>query len=239
LFNFTRARAYAYLFPFLTAVTLYEGVLDLARNIPSRDTTLVAVAANLVARVDLNSNLVPALMQAVTQIHREAGVLARPGQFPSVDFVDLPINTEARYYIRNGPSFLFRWLPYTAAVYLDRLKIMLVPFIALMIPLFRFAPQIYRWRIRHKIYRWYETVREIDATLQEEPQKAQDEGIVNRIRNLENEVASVSVPLSYTGELYDLRLHIRLVADKIAAISTESTAHSEEAKVRSAQRTAK
>ncbi|HXV79496.1 MAG TPA: TAXI family TRAP transporter solute-binding subunit [Candidatus Binatia bacterium] len=238
LFSFTRAPAYAYLFPFLRAVTLYEGVLDLARNIPSRDTTLVTVAANLAARQDLNSNLVPALMHAVTRIHQEAGVLARPGQFPSVDLIELPLNTDARYYIKNGPSFLFRWLPYTAAVYLDRLKIMLVPFIALMIPLFRLAPQIYRWRIRHKIYRWYEEVREIDATLQDEPRSVQNEGVISRLKNLEHEVASVSVPLSYAGELYNLRLHIRLLADKIAAISTESTAHSEE-KVRSAQRTAK
>ena len=107
LFNFTRAPAYAYLFPFLTPITLYEGVLDLARDIPARDTALVAVAANLVARADLNSNLIPALMQAVTQVHREAGVLARAGQFPSVEFVDLPQNAAARYYIKNGPSFFF------------------------------------------------------------------------------------------------------------------------------------
>ncbi len=226
LFSFTRAPAYAFSFPFLTPVTLYEGVLDIARDIPPRDTTLVAVGANLVARQDLNSNLVPALMRTVTQVHQQAGVLAKPGQFPSVDFVDLPLNSDARYYIRNGPSFLFRWLPYTAAVYLDRLKILLVPFIALMIPLFRFAPQIYQWRIRHKIYRWYESVREIDATLQEEPGRAPNEGLIERIKNLEHEVASVSVPLSYTGELYNLRLHIRLLADKIAAASTESTADS-------------
>jgi len=136
------------------------------------------------------------------------------------------MNTAARHYIRNGPSFLFRWLPYTAAVYLDRLKIMLVPFIALMIPLFRFAPQIYQWRVRHKIYRWYEAVREIDATLQADPGKAHDEEVVRRIKNLEDEVAAVSVPLSYTGELYNLRLHIRLLADKVAGASTESAAHS-------------
>jgi uncharacterized protein len=226
LFSFTRAPAYAHSFPFLTAVTLYEGVLDLARDIPSRDTTLVAVGANLVARQDLNSNLIPALMRTVTQVHQQAGVFEKQGQFPSVDFVDLPLNSDARYYIRNGPSFLFRWLPYTAAVYLDRLKIMLVPFLALMIPLFRFAPQIYQWRIRHKIYRWYESVREIDAALKEEPGRAREKGLVERIENLENEVASVSVPLSYTGELYNLRLHIRLLADEIAASSTESTADS-------------
>ncbi|MGB7950419.1 MAG: TAXI family TRAP transporter solute-binding subunit [Candidatus Binatia bacterium] len=226
LFSVTRAPAYAYSFPFLTAVTLYEGVLDIARDIPSRDTTLLAVAANLVARRELNSNLVPALMQVVTQVHQETDVLARRGQFPSVNFVDLPMNTAARHYIRNGPSFLFRWLPYTAAVYLDRLKIMLVPFIALMIPLFRFAPQIYQWRVRHKIYRWYEAVREIDATLQADPGKAHDEEVVRRIKNLEDEVAAVSVPLSYTGELYNLRLHIRLLADKVAGASTESAAHS-------------
>src|SRR5919109_1497536 len=50
LVNFDRAAAYGHLFPFLIPVTLSEGVLNLERNIPSRDTTLVAVFAHLAAR---------------------------------------------------------------------------------------------------------------------------------------------------------------------------------------------
>lgn len=221
LFSFSRTRAYTHAFPYLTAVMLSEGVLDLARNLPPRDTQLLAAAANLVARKDLNSSLVPALLDALTEVHQTGGVLEQKKQFPSLDFTDLPINDDARRYIANGPSFLYRWLPYGTAVFLDRLKIMLLPFIALMIPLFRVAPQLYRWRVRSKIYRWYATVREIDTMARENATASELAPAVKRLQELEKEVASVSVPLSYTGELYHLRLHIHLIAEKLASRSVK------------------
>ena len=139
LLSFERAPAYTHVFPFLTSVTLTEGVLDLERNIPSHDTRLVAVAASLVARKDLDDNLIPALLKAVTEVHQEGGVLERRGQFPSIDLVDLPLNDDARRYIRDGPSLLYRWFPYRTAVLLDRLKILVLPFLVL-IPVSRGPP---------------------------------------------------------------------------------------------------
>jgi TRAP transporter TAXI family solute receptor len=215
LLNFDRAPAYGRLFPFLTPVTLAEGVLNLERNVPSRDTTLVAVSANLAARRDLNASLIPALLDAITRVHQPGGVLERKRQFPSIDFIDLPLNEDARRYIANGPSFLFRWLPYGWAVLLDRLKILVLPFLALLIPLFRLAPPLYKWRIRSKIYRWYATVREIDSTVQKNATPGDAESLLNRLTELEREVASVSVPLSYTGELYNLRLHIGFLQEEL------------------------
>jgi hypothetical protein len=196
-------------------VTLYEGALSLERNVPSRDIPLVAVAANLAARNDLNPRLIPALLDALTRVHQPGGVLEERGQFPSGDFVDLPVNEDARRYIANGPSFLFRWMPYGWAVLLDRLKIMFVPFLALMIPLFRIAPPLYTWRIRSKIYRWYAAVREIDLKVQNEVTPGDAESLQNRLKELEREVASVSVPLAYAGELYHLRLHIGLLEEEV------------------------
>jgi TRAP transporter TAXI family solute receptor len=214
LVDFDRAAAYARWFPFLTAVTLAEGVLDLRSNFPPRDTTLVAVSANLVARRDLNASLIPALLNTVAQVHQPGGLLERRRQFPSVDFVDLPLNQDAARYIVNGPSFLYRWLPYGWAVLLDRLKILVVPLIALMFPLFRIAPPLYNWRIRSKIYRWYGAVREIDTVVQKN-ERVDADALLPRLIELEREVASVSVPLSYTGELYNLRLHIDLLQQEL------------------------
>jgi uncharacterized protein len=214
LVDFDRAAAYARWFPFLTAVTLAEGVLDLRGNFPPRDTTLVAVSANLAARRDLNASLIPALLNVLAQVHQPGGLLERRRQFPSVDFVDLPLNQDAARYIVNGPSFLYRWLPYGWAVLLDRLKILIVPFLALMIPLFRIAPPLYNWRIRSKIYRWYGAVREIDTVVQKN-ESVDANALLPRLLELEREVASVSVPLSYTGELYNLRLHIDLLQQEL------------------------
>jgi TRAP transporter TAXI family solute receptor len=222
LVDFDRAAAYERLFSFLTPVTLPEGVLNLERNIPRQDITLVAVSANLTASRDLNPSLIPALLNAVSKVHRHGGVLEQKRQFPSVDFVDLPFNEDARRYIASGPSFLFRWLPYGWAVLLDRLKILILPFLALLIPLFRIAPPLYNWRIRSKIYRWYAIVREIDLTVQKKVKVIDAQSLLNRLTELEGEVASVTVPLSYTGELYNLRLHIRLLQDELEKLLDRS-----------------
>jgi TRAP transporter TAXI family solute receptor len=227
LLNFDRAPAVSHLFPFLTPVTLSEGVLNLERNVPRRDTTLVAVSANLAARTDLHASLIPALLNAMTRVHQAGGVLEKKRQFPSIDFVDLPLNEDARRYIANGPSFLFRWLPYGTAVLLDRLKILVLPFLVL-VPLFRMAPPLYNWRIRSKIYRWYAAVREIDSTF-DETVAGDPESLKNRLNQLEHEVASVSVPLSYAGELYHLRLHIGFLQEKLEKLAGQAPRNVEKA----------
>ena len=131
-----------------------------------------------------------------------------------LDFVDLPLNQDAARYIASGPSFLYRWLPYTWAVQLDRLKILLVPVLALLIPLFRIGPPLYTWRIRSRIYRWYGVVREIDLAVHQNRNLDPAE-LLRRLDKLEREVVSVSVPLSYNGELYNLRLHVDLLQQEL------------------------
>jgi TRAP transporter TAXI family solute receptor len=215
LLNFDRAAAYGSWFPFLTPVTLSEGVIDLQKNIPSHDTPLVAASAILAARRDLNASLIPAVLNAVTRVHQAGGVLEHKRQFPSVDFVDLPLNEDARRYLINGPSFLFRWLPYGTAVLLDRLKILVLPLLALLLPLFKIAPPLYTWRIRSKIYKWYAAVREVESSIQEDKVSSDAASLINRLSELDRQVASVSVPLSYTAELYHLRLHIRFLQEKL------------------------
>jgi TRAP transporter TAXI family solute receptor len=215
LLNFDRAAAYGRWFPFLTPVTLSEGVIDLQQNLPAHDTPLVAAPANLAARRDLNPSLIPAVLNAVTRVHQAGGVLEHKRQFPSVDFADLPLSEDARRYLINGPSFLFRWLPYGTAVLLDRLKILVLPLLALLLPLFKIAPPLYTWRIRSKIYKWYAAVREVESSIQQDKVSGDPASLINRLSELDRQVASVSVPLSYAAELYHLRLHIRFLQEKL------------------------
>ena len=213
LLDLDRTGAYGRVFPFLTPVTLDEGVLDLGRNVPSRDTRLVATTGSLAARTDLHPALVPALLNAVTRVHRAGGLLAAAQRFPSTSLVDLPMNEDASRYIRNGPSFLYRWLPYGTAVVLDRLKVLLLPLVALLLPLVRVAPPLYQWRVRSRVYRWYAAVRDIDLEISSSSPDV--DGLRPRLLALESDVASVSVPLAYTGEQYHLRLHIQLLREEL------------------------
>jgi uncharacterized protein len=213
LLDLERTGAYGRVFPFLTPVTLDEGVLNLGHNVPPRETRLVATAASLAARQDLHPALIPALLDAATRVHQAGGLLEETRQFPSANLVDIPLNEDASRYIRNGPSFLYRWLPYGTAVVLDRLKVLLLPLVALLLPLFRIAPPLYQWRVRSRVYRWYAAVRDIDLAISsEQPDVA---SLRSRLHALESDVASVSVPLAYTGEQYHLRLHIHLLQEEL------------------------
>lgn len=233
LLPFRRARAYQIRHPFLSRVVLGEGTLDLETNLPPRDVPLVAAAASIGARPDLHHALIPLLVEAMSEVHGGGGLFADAGTFPTARWTDLPMQTEAAHYLENGPSFLYRFLPYRTAASVDRLKILLLPFLPLLLVVFKMAPPLYRWRIRSKIYRWYDDLRRIDRFLLEEPDPESLSGqdpdrideYLERIRALDRELsAEVRVPLSYMDELYSLRMHVGLIEEKLEELAAERAA---------------
>jgi len=218
LMNFQRADAYTRLHRPLSSVTLPQGVINLRKDIPSKEMTLLAASANLVINKKLHPALMDLLLQAASEIHGNGGWFEPAGVFPSADYIDFPLNKEAQRFYQYGPSFLQRYLPFWAATLIDRLKVMLLPLLALIIPLIKIMPPIYRWRIRSRIYRWYREVLTIDRELNSE--NADFDQLYRQLAQLESDVVHVSVPLSYAEELYDLRLHIGLVKTKLAQLKS-------------------
>ena len=72
---FRRAAAYERRYPGLIAVTVPEGALDLARNVPEQDLALIALATNLVAPEDLHPSLVDVILGVATRVHSGPNVL--------------------------------------------------------------------------------------------------------------------------------------------------------------------
>jgi TRAP transporter TAXI family solute receptor len=215
LMSFERADAYTRLHRFLSRITLPEGTIDLQENIPPRDTVLLAATANLVAHSDFHPALVGLILQAAEEVHRAGGLFASPGDFPNDRYLDFPLDDGARRFFKHGPPFLQRYLPFWTANLLDRLKIMLIPLLTLMIPLAKIMPPTYRWQARKKVYRWYRELKSLDF---EHPEQLSSEALHTSIQKLdaiEEDVRKVAIPLSYSDELYNLRLHIDLVRGKL------------------------
>ena len=140
----------------------------------------------------------------------DGGLFEAAGQFPSPHYLDFPLTPEANRFFEHGAPFLQRYLPFWAATAADRLKVMLVPLFALMLPLMKILPPAYRWRVRSRIVRWYRQLQRIDRRLAE----PLDDALVELAR-LEREVARLNVPISYADQVYHLRLHIHLVRDAL------------------------
>lgn len=215
LMGIDRAEAYAMQYKYLHVLNLAEGVIDMVRNLPSQNQALIAPAGQLVANSDLHPALVGLLLQAAGEVHHQGGLFEQEGEFPTPRFLDFRLSDEASRYYKHGPPFLQRYLPFWIANFLGRMKIMLLPLLALLFPLFKIMPAIYRWRMRSRIYRWYAELEEIDGAINREQLSSNKADYLARLETLEQKVINVSVPLSFTEELYQLRLHINLLQEKL------------------------
>ncbi|MFQ5994719.1 MAG: TAXI family TRAP transporter solute-binding subunit [Acidiferrobacterales bacterium] len=215
LMSFERADAYTRIHPYLSKVILPQGVVDLEKNLPVSDKVLLAATANLVVRADLHPALVDLLLQAASEIHGRGGLFERVGEFPSPLHVEFPLSKEAARYYKRGRSFLRRYLPFWVATFVDRAIVMLVPIVALLIPLSRIVPPAYRWQIRRKIYRRYKDIKAVDTALRAKLSVDELDSYERELDKIEDEVKSISTPLSYADQLYDLRVHIDLVRRKL------------------------
>jgi TRAP transporter TAXI family solute receptor len=216
LLSFQRHAAYARRHPFLNDVTLYRGVIDFERDVPAEDVFLVAPAANLVADRELHDALVPLLLRAATQTHEPGSSLVRAGRFPSTEFIEFPLNESARRYFESGPPLLQKYLPFWVASAIDRGKVLLLPAFTLLLPLLKIAPPVYRWRIRSRIYRWYELLRRIERDLREGVDKDTLDRHVKTLSEMQRELDELaSVPLAYMEEFYNLRLHVEFVERRV------------------------
>jgi uncharacterized protein len=208
LLDVTHHQAYARNFHFLSALVLPEGALDLGANLPDRDVHLLAPTAALMGRAGLHDAFPALFIEAARAIHAHGGLFEAEGEFPSPRGMERPLSKAAEHYFREGPSFLYRVLPFGVAAVVDRLKILLLPLITLLFPLFKLTPPLYRWRIRSKIYRWYKQIRQADREVAAAAPGADLAPIVARLHAVRREIEAVSVPPSYMGEYYTLRAHL-------------------------------
>jgi TRAP transporter TAXI family solute receptor len=224
LMDFDRHGAWSRSLSYLSDVTLFRGVIDLQKDIPEEDTHLIAPAANLVATTDLHQAFVPLFMQAAEKSHERGNELVPEGVFPSQRLIEFPLNDLARSYFVSGPPVLQKHLPFWVASTINRGKILLIPVLTLLFPLFKIAPPVYRWRIRSRIYRWYRLLREIEADLRD---GSTEESLTHHqaaIKEMHGELDEItSVPLSYMEEFYNLRLHVEYVERRVESALQSSS----------------
>lgn len=212
LMNMAHADALAQRYSYLSAVTLLRGTVDLAADIPPANVKMVAVTAHLVARDDFHPALVSVLLQAASKVHSGAGVFHKAGEFPAARAGDFPISEDAARYYKSGPPFLQRYMPFWVANLIERLLVLLVPLIAVLIPMMRIMPALYDWRIKRRIFRWYRELKEFEVSVNDTRDPAP---LLARLDEIEKGVAHTKVPLTYWDYVYTLRGHIDLVRARL------------------------
>lgn len=226
--SLSQAEAYLRRFPFLSKIVLPRGVVDLVRDVPPRDTLLLATTANLIVRDDLHPALASLLLQAMTEVNGKGGFFQRAGEFPAYKDHSFPLSKDAEHYYKSGPPFLQVYLPFWLAVLVERLFVMVLPLLMLSLPLLKFAPAIYSWRVRAKIFRYYGDLKFLENDLRHHYDPARHQQYVDHLDHIDEGASVLNIPLAFSDLLYTLREHINLVRAELRRLATNHDKDNEE-----------
>lgn len=203
-------------FPYMSLVTLKAGSIDPAQDRPGVDITLLTTTANLVIRKDIHPALAYLLLQAAHDVHRSGTLLNRPGEFPNPRATEFPLAEEAARYYRDGKPFLQRYLPYWAANALQRLLLVLVPLIAIAIPVFRVVPRLFEFKEKNRLYRRYAVLLDMERDITSRTLNAEEIASATvRLDKIEHEVSHMKFSLDFSDRVYTLRQHVDYVRSQL------------------------
>lgn len=217
LMSLERAEAYPRRFPYIKSLRLPPGTIDFALHIPEQEVKLLGTKAMLVARDGLPPAIIQLLLEAARELHGEQGYFEADDEFPNTGPVDLPLSADANRHLRFGPSLLHRYLPFFLATYVERLIILLVPLLVVVVPLINFLPQLLRWRVRLRIYRWYGELNLLERDVGARTGTLPIEQWLADLDRIDQAAARIRTPVSFASEAYTLREHIGLVRRAVMA----------------------
>jgi TRAP-type uncharacterized transport system substrate-binding protein len=219
LMDMRQADAYVRRMPYLHRIALPEGVVDLKENIPPQSLTLVALTANLVARDGLHPVAIELLLTAARRVHGGPTLLHGASAFPAPLDAELPLATDADRFYKDRPSLLRRWLPFWVAIWVERTLFILVPLVAIAVPLLTYLPKVYDWRMRRRLDRWYRELIRLEHA--DDPALAPRQ--FARLDEIEAALNRLRVPTAYLERLYTLRMHATHVRAALARRTAVTT----------------
>ena len=201
-----------------------ESQLFPAQNIPPHDVWIPAYTQSVAVRQDLDPSLVMLLAEALQQVFSEETSSRVKGEFPTFSknesFAPHPA---ADSFYKTGRPFLSNYVSPSAAAFITKLLLVLVPFLTIAWPLAHFFPSIYSAYVRHKINHWY-----LDLELIERSYRDADSQLKQRYRDTLDEIsdgiASLRLPIMhglYVQDLFIAREHVELIRKKIGEISVK------------------
>jgi TRAP transporter TAXI family solute receptor len=211
---FRRAAAYERRYPGLIAVTVPEGALDLARNVPEQDLALIALATNLVAPEDLHPSLVDVILAVATRVHLGPNVLTAAYTFPSSAEISLPLDRRAEHFYQEGPPPFVRYLPFWLAGLLNRTLLLISALAGLIVVLLQTVPPLLSAHFNRNlgaIYKRLETVERSFGTRDFDRKAA-----LETLDELVQKTAQLKIPFAtLRAPYFEMRQNLHDVRDRV------------------------
>ena len=213
--SFDRADAYRSLSESISKIRVPEGVFDIARNIPSRDMTLLTVTTNLVTIDTFNPAAVPVLLEAVSRVDSQHEAFEVDRSFPNAKNVTLPLAKAAIRYYNQGKKGLSKVLPYKVTRWLNHLGFVVLPLLTIVVVLLKILPLLLKVQASIKFNRFYKKLEMIDKFCA----SGADPLLIHReVDLLDKATADFSVPRSMREQYLNLRQLLYDLRDRLPKI---------------------
>src|SRR5262249_39644415 len=205
--------------------------------LPSADITLLATSTALVVRSDMHPALVSLLTYAVIHNPRsgfdksgDPVLFYNAGEFPSAHDPEFKVSQDALLVYRTGePPFLLRilaplnkrmGLPFSLTAFVNahgaQTVLLLVPLIAVILPLIRLLPILYVWSVRRRLLYWYRQLTSLERSLDTSEAASHLPAKRVELERIDAAVSRIRIPIYFADPLYDLRGHMHLVRQRLA-----------------------
>jgi TRAP transporter TAXI family solute receptor len=220
LMSFPMAEAFTRIFPDVVRLILPQGVVNVEPPIPPNDVMLIGTTNKVLIRSDLHPEIVYLLLQAMKEVHSEQGVFQKVGEFPNAGDTEYPMAASAVEYYKNGPSFLQRHFPSWMIVQIERAIAALVTGIAIGLPLFSYAPKLYRGLVEFRLRSIYRRLRGIEAALQKDIASSKVAVLNADLAQLDRDINSLVIPMQHSDMFFRVKSHLDLVRARLSSLHT-------------------
>ena len=109
---------------------------------------------------------------------------------------------------------MLRNLPFWLAILVQQSLVLALPLVSVLFPLLQFAPAIFGWLGRRRVYRLYSELKRLEDQLTAVPSPGTTKDFMERLDQMEARASRQSVPASIRPLLYWLRSHIEMVREE-------------------------
>jgi hypothetical protein len=122
------------------------------------------------------------------------------------------MDMDAEIFLRDGPSFFYRHLPFWGAVWVERFIKILIPLLIILLPIFTYLPAVINFSLKIKLSRLYRVLKDIEKRSNATGNYS---ALHAELLHLEKRIEQQKVSLLQTKEIYDLKSHVELVRHQI------------------------
>jgi uncharacterized protein len=202
--------------PYLDPRLVAQGMLTPNGLQPEQDSVMLTTIASVVVSENLHPALKRLTASVARQVHQDAGVFHKAGDFPNLKRIDFSSAPDARATLQHGLPWIEQHLSVAAAQWAWRILLIGLPLALLCWALCYFVPAFMRWTIESYVNRWYGELKFIEHDLESNKMSGLDFAKHNiQLRTIDNAVSQFDAPPEFMKRLFMLQKHTDFVRQKL------------------------